>query len=193
MKLRGAFIFLIAALMPTSLLAQESARSAKTYSRSYGSSGTLFDLGVYYGQSEAVAEPAATNEWRNTTSIYDVKLGYITADDFYMGLLYSTRSDNQLGTSASGNSLGAGLGLRLGRGFLLRAFYKFGETYGSYSDGSGYQADLSYLVNLSSRFYLGIGISARETRFKKNDTIINFANWSRKETYPVLSLGFLIN
>jgi len=193
MKVQKALLFVVVYLLFAPLWAQEGARSGKTYTRSYGSTGTLFDVGIYYGQSESDAEPAAANEWRNTTSIYDVKLGYITSDGFYFGLLYSTRSDNQLGNSASGNSLGAGLGLKLGRGFLLRAFYKFGETYADYSDGSGYQADLSYMVNLTSRFYLGMGFSARETRFKKNDTIVNFANWSRKETYPVLSLGFLIN
>jgi hypothetical protein len=85
MKVQKALLFVVVYLLFAPLWAQEGARSGKTYTRSYGSTGTLFDVGIYYGQSESDAEPAAANEWRNTTSIYDVKLGYITSDGFYSG------------------------------------------------------------------------------------------------------------
>lgn len=187
-------VCLIGLLSGSSVLAQSSGRSPVKYIHAYGSTGVLFDLGVYYGRSEATANPTAGNTWQNSTSLYDIKFGYITTDSYYLGAEYTTRNDDQVTASnTSGSAAGVGLGYFFGNGFNLRAYYKFNESYGDYSQGSGYQADLGYAANMTSNFYLGFGVSFRQTSFKKNNTITNFDYWTRKETYPFISLGFLIN
>lgn len=171
-----------------------SGRPAKTISRSYGRSGTLLDAAVYYGQTEATANPVALNQWQYTTSIYDIKLGYVMENSFFVGAEYTTRSDNQVYTSnTSGSATGLGAGYFFDNGFNLRAYYRFGETFGSYSDGTGYQADLGYMVNMTSNFFLGFVLSVRQVTFKTNGTITGFDFWTRKETYPFVTIGFLIN
>lgn len=167
-------------------------RGGKTISRAYGFSGTLFDMALFYSQTEATATPSTGNTWQSSTSLYDVKLGYITESQFYWGGLYGFRSDNQVSTSAvSGNALGAGVGYFSHNGFNIRAYYKFNETYGDYKEGSGYQVDIGYTINPTAAFYLGVNLSVRNIIFKSNDIIPSFQSWERKETYPFITLGFL--
>lgn len=166
------------------------------FRNSSGRSGVLFDLGYYYGQSEATANPSPGNEWKDITSVYDLKLGIITESDFYFGGGYMTRSDSlssQGITSSSGGTAMAGLGYYWGSGFNLRAFYHFNENFGNYSSGTGFQADLGYMVNMTSNFYLGALISHRQTVFNSNSSIANFQTWTRKQTFPMITFGFLIN
>jgi hypothetical protein len=199
MQLKSYFCFLL--VLITLILGHQSfaqmnssGRAAKTMSRFYGRTGVLFDPAVYFGQTEATANPVAGNQWQYTTTIYDIKLGYINHNSFYLGGEYTTRSDNQVYVaSTSGTAAGAGVGYFFDNGFNLRVYYKFNEVFGNYLDGTGYQADLGYAVNLTSNFYLGFVISVRQTTFKTNRTITNFDFWTRKETYPFLTLGFLIN
>jgi hypothetical protein len=169
-------------------------RAAKPIARTYGFLGTLLDLSVYYSQTEATATPATGNTWQNNTSIYDLKLGYISESQIYFGGLYSIRNDNQVSVSrVDGNSVGVGLGYFGSGGFNIRGYYKFNDTYGDYKDGTGYQAELGYAINPTSSFYLGLCFSVRETTYKTNATIAGFQSWVRKESYPFITLGFLID
>ncbi len=77
--------------------------------------------------------------------------------------------------------------------FNFRAFYRHDESFGDYRKGSGFQADLEYKVPFASNFYIGALISHRQVNYKANDTISNFDEYIAKETYPAISLGFLIN
>lgn len=168
-------------------------KSAKPISRTYGFAGTLVDFGICYSQSKATATPSVGNTWDNSTSIYDVKLGYINDSSIYLGAIYTARADNQASANqTSGSSTGLGLGLFSYSGFNFRAYYKFGDTFGDYKDGAGYQFDMGYAINPTSSFYLGLNISFRESTYKTNATIAGFDSWSRKETYPFVTLGFLI-
>jgi hypothetical protein len=172
-----------------------SSKSAKPMSYSSGSSGLLFDFGVYYGQSEAVAKPSVGNEWKDVNSIYDVKLGYILVEGLYFGAEYSVRTQSATSTnlnSSTGNAAAFGGGYFWGNGFNLRAYYRLNELSGDYKSGSGFQADLGYMINMSSSFYLGFLVSHRQVTFAENKTIANFDYWTRKETFPFLTLGFLI-
>lgn len=169
-----------------------SGRPAKAISRTYGFAGVLADIGLYYSLSEAAATPAANNTWESSTSIYDVKLGYIDESHLYYGVLYSGRSDSQLSPDqTSGGAGGAGLGYFWYNGFNLRAFYKFNDSFGDYKDGTGYQVDLGFAINPTSSLYLGLNLSVRETSFKTNQTIAAFQPWSRRETYPFITVGYL--
>jgi hypothetical protein len=181
-------------LLTFSQMAFSEPGKAKAISRSYGRIGALFDISLYYGQSEATANPAAGNSWTNTTAIYDIKAGYITESGVYLGGLFSTRSDNQTSVdTVSGSSTGVGVGYFGDGGFNLRGYYKFGDTYGDYSEGTGFQADLGYLLNPTSSFFFGINVSIRQTQYKSNTTIAGFDSWTRKETYPFFTFGFLFN
>lgn len=167
---------------------------AKAISRSYGRIGALFDASLYYGQSEATANPAAGNSWTNTTAIYDIKGGYISEAGIYVGAVFTSRSDNQISlATVSGSSVGVGVGYFGDGGFNLRGYYKFSDTYGDYSDGTGFQADLGYLLNPTSNFFFGVNVSIRQTQYKSNSTIAGFDSWTRKETYPFFTFGFLFN
>ena len=164
-----------------------------SFSLNSGRSGVLFDVGLYYGQTEATADPAAGNEWRNLTSIYDIKLGYIFDSSIYLGGGFSNRNESSILTTSNGGTGFVGLGYFWGSGFHLRSFYRINETFGDYSDGAGFQADLGYMTNMSSNFYLGLLLSHRQVTFLKNSTISNFKSLTKKDTQPMITLGFLIN
>ena len=157
-----------------------------------GKSGVLLDFGIHYGQSEAVGNPS-TQDFKNNTSVYDVKLGYIYDSNWYIGALYSVKNYSTLAGSTNGKTGGVGFGYFFRNNFNIRAFYRHGEAFGEYREGSGFQADLEYKVSFASNFYIGALISHRQTTFKKNDTITSFEEYIAKETYPAISLGFLIN
>ncbi len=166
---------------------------AVTFSVNTGRSGVLFDTAIYYGQTEATADPAAGNEWKNLTSIYDIKLGYITASSIYLGAEYSARNDASILTTTSGGTAAVGIGYFWGSGFHARGFYRINESFGDYKNGTGFQADLGYMVNMSSNFYLGLLLSHRQVTFTTNETIANFKSQIKKDTQPMVTLGFLIN
>lgn len=197
MRFKTILVLFMLLLLSKPLLAQSSQSGGKTVkvsNRLYGKMGFLFDLGIYYGQSEATANPAALNEWQNNTSIYDIKLGYVSDNNIYWGAEYSVRGDNQiLGNQAAGNGGGIGIGYFADNGMNFRAFYRLSDKFGDYTDGSGYQADIGYSVNLTSNFFLGFVMSIRQITYKSNSTIVGFDYWTRKETYPMLNLGFLFN
>lgn len=169
-----------------------SGRPAKSISRTYGFAGLLADVGLHYSLSEATATPSANNTWESSTSIYDLKLGFIDESHLYYGLLYSGRSDSQLSTDqTTGGALGAGLGYFWYNGFNIRAFYKFNDAFGDYKDGAGYQVDLGFAINPTSHLYLGLNLSVRETTFKSNATVAGFQPWTRRESYPFVTVGYL--
>lgn len=186
------FFVLIQFLSVSAYSQNGSSRPAKTISRTYGFAGVLADLGLYYSLTEATATPSAGNTWQSSTSIYDFKLGYIDESHWYYGLLVSGRSDSQLSPSQStGTTAGAGIGYFGYNGFNIRAYYKFNDSFGDYKDGTGFQADLGYAINPTSNLYLGLNLSVRETTFKTNATIAGFQPWTRRETYPFVTVGYL--
>jgi hypothetical protein len=194
------FLFLISNFfLSQKCLAQSGGtgtRSAKpmTFSTS-SNSGVLLDFGVYYGQSEATANPSTNNEWKDNTSVYDCKLGYILDEGIYVGGVYSARTLSTSSTntpSTTGSGGGVGTGFFWGNGFHLRGFYHFNEVYGEYKNGTGFQADIGYMMNMSSNFHIGFLISHRQVTFTENRTISGFDFWTRKETFPFITVGFLI-
>ncbi|MGZ3689914.1 MAG: hypothetical protein ACXVAX_00335 [Pseudobdellovibrio sp.] len=167
-------------------------RVAKTFARTYGFAGTLFDTGFYYSQTEATATPASNNTWKSSTSIVDVKLGYITENHWYYGALYSGRGDDQLlPTTTNGSGFGLGLGYFWYNGFNLRGFYRLNEAFGDYTDGSGFQLDLGYAINPTSSLYLGLNLSYRDVTFKTNKTIAGYQPLDRRDTFPFITVGYL--
>ena len=200
--IQGLFVLFVVLVSETSRSASSTrdrqARTGGASAVSYSSnrSGVLFDLGYYYGQSEAVANPSPGNEWKDITSVYDIKLGYVFDSDLYLGGGYTVRTDSLTSipvNSSSGGSAMLGLGWFWGTGFNLRGYYHIDESFGDYKSGTGFQADIGYIVNMTSNFYLGLLFSHRQTVYTTNNTIANFKTWTKKETFPMVTLGFLIN
>lgn len=157
-----------------------------------GKSGVLLDFGIHYGQAEAVGNPT-TQDFKNNTSVYDIKLGYITDGNWYLGALYSVKNFSDLTGTTNGKTGAVGFGYFFRNNFNIRTFVRHGESYGEYREGSGFQADLEYKVPFASNFYIGALVSHRQVTYKKNESIVNFEDYTAKETYPAISLGFLIN
>ncbi len=201
-QLIASVCFLICSVFTAAKIqAQEgrSGRSAKPISYGAGRSGVLFDVAVYYGQSQASADPAVGNEWKSTSSIYDIKLGYVNPDGYYGGAQYSTYTQSNAATlsttandTQSGGGAAVGVGYLASNGFSLRSYYRFNETFGDYKDGAGFQVDGGFSVNMTSNFFVGFSVSHRQVTFKENRLISGFDYWTKKETYPFLTLGFLI-
>jgi hypothetical protein len=187
-----SFVCLAVIFSVFSASAQTTTNSSRSSSYRAGGGSVLLDAGVYYGNTQATANPSAGNVWDSTQSIYDIKLGYVSMNRWYFGGGVTTRSESASGTT-SGSGTMLGLGYFFENRFNIRAYYKFNERYGDYSNGTGFQADLGYLYNVTSNFYLGFNMSLRQTTFKSNNAITNFDYWTRKETYPYLALGFLVN
>lgn len=192
-----SFLSVVFVVMSLSVISQAQTRGGGS-SRGGGSvyvagkSGVLLDFGIHYGQSEAAGNPA-TQDFKNNTSIYDSKLGYISDSNWYLGLLYSVKNYSTLAGTTNGKTGGVGFGYFFRNNFNFRAFYRHDESFGEYRKGTGFQADLEYKVPFASNFYIGALISHRQVNFKTNDTIANFDEYIAKETYPAISLGFLIN
>ncbi len=173
---------------------ESGGRPAKTFSRAYGRTGVLLDAGVYRQETEATANPALLNQWESATLIYDFNAGYITDNHVYFGAEYSSRADNQISVdSSAGASSGLGAGYFSARGFHIRSYYLFNTTFGDYGNGAGFKIDLGYMMNLNAGFFLGASLSYRQTTFKSNSTIFVYDPWTRKETYPLLTLGVIFN
>lgn len=173
---------------------ESGGRPAKTFSRSYGRTGVFLDAGVYRLETEATANPTLLNQWEAATLIYDFSAGYITDNHIYIGAEYSSRSDNQISiNSSAGASSGLGAGYFSDRGFHIRSYYLFNTTFGDYGNGAGFKIDLGYMMNLTAGFFLGASLSYRQTTFKSNPLIFVYDPWTRKETYPLLTLGVIFN
>ncbi|MBC7740606.1 MAG: hypothetical protein H7061_00310 [Bdellovibrionaceae bacterium] len=195
-KLFVCFLICLSAQVSNAQSPKSSGRAAKPIAYGVGRAGVLFDVGIYYGQSEATANPVSSNEYKTNVSIYDVKLGYIFNEGYFLGGEYSTRNESSTATTTAtlnGGGAGVGLGYFSSGGFYLRGYYRFNETFGDYKNGTGYQADLGYMMNLTSNFFVGIAFTNRQITFKENALILGFDSWIKKDTYPFLTLGFVIN
>lgn len=171
-----------------------SGRPVSTYSRSYGRTGVFLDAGLYRLETEATANPAPLNQWQTTTLVYDFNVGYITDNHLYFGAAFSSRSDNQISlNSTAGATTGLGTGIFSERGFHLRAYYLFNSTFGNYGSGAGYKIELGYMKNLTANFFLGVSLAHAQTTYSFNPTMFAFDTWTRRETYPSLSLGVIFN
>lgn len=171
-----------------------SGRPISTISRSYGRTGVFLDAGLYRLDTEATANPSLLNQWQTSTLVYDFNAGYINDNFFYFGAEYSSRSDNQISLNATaGATSGLGAGLFSSRGFHFRAYYLFNSTFGNYGNGSGFKIDVGYMVNMTANFFLGVSLAHSQTTFRSNAAIMVFDTWTRRETYPSLSLGVIFN
>ena len=192
------FLFVVFALSVWSQISEAQMRGSGSGGGSRSAvfvtskSGVLLDFAIHYGQAEAVGNPT-TQDFKNNTSVYDTKLGYISDNNWYLGALYSVKNYSTLAGATNGKVGGVGFGYFFRNNFNFRAYYRHNEAFGEYRKGTGFQADLEYKVSFASNFYIGALVSHRQMTYKENESITSFEDYTAKETFPAITLGFLIN
>src|SRR5437868_178565 len=101
-----------------------------------GGSGVLFDVNLYYGASATDQKLTNGSESKSDdkTSLYDIKLGYLSGSGLYFGGIYSSRSYTALSAAGeNGSSLGGSLGYFGSSGFFVMGHYIASSTRGEYT------------------------------------------------------------
>jgi hypothetical protein len=160
-----------------------------------GGSGILFDLNLFYNSSKAELTQsggAADVKSDSTTAIYDIKLGYLADSGLYLGGIYTSRSNSLLNQSGTnGSATGASVGYMGAAGIFLQGHYLTSATYGTYSDGSGIQADFGYKGGMGSGWLLGAELSYRSITYKKDSANSGLESYKLNEVIPMISIGYL--
>ncbi len=81
------------------------------------------------------------------------------------GFRYFAETRNETGGVEGGQSFGVVVGYYHHTGVNLLATYDFEAKLGSWSKGSGFQADLGYLEHIGSQYHLGLKVSHRSTKY----------------------------
>lgn len=200
-------VFLISLLIGVITQAQTARRSsrggeassarASSSSGTLGSKGYMFETQFYYGAGSAQAdpstvtgEPTLTNEFESNSGLYSLKLGRVYASGFYLGALYSVRSDVRGTVTMSGRSQALGLGYFGDSGGSIRFYYHLGETYGDFSNGHGGSTDLGYYLKLGSNIYVGFLLTYQQIQYLKNPLVANFKNWTASWSHPAITIAY---
>lgn len=152
------------------------------------SNGVMVSASAYMYNVTTDSSPGGKTD--SKTSLYDLKLGYLSGNGLYLGGLYTIRSQEN-GSSESGKALGASVGYVGSEGFYLQGHYILSAEKGDYSEGTGLQADFGYLTNVTGAMYVGVELSYRSIEYKKNSTIPGFEKMKMDELFPLLTVGFL--
>ena len=162
--------------------------------------GILLDLAYSFASNNTVSSSELSSDGASQSSNLDIKLGYINRASFYYGGQYTSKNEvNQTAASAavisstSGKGSGFGLGYFWEKGFDLRLFYRFHESYSYFSKGSGYQANFGYSTKLGGSILLGVLVDYREIKYDAYSLNTNFVSRTIRTIQPALTLGFLID
>ncbi len=172
--------FLIAVTLSGAFFGQAKAATAN---------GVLFSANAFLYNSSAESTPGGQSKSNN--SIYDLKLGYLSASGLYLGGLYSLRKVETDSSSQDGSALGASIGYIGARGFFAKGHYLVSATNGDLEEGSGIQADVGYIATVGGPFIVGVELTYRSIEYKKHKTIPTLEKVKVDELLPMLTLGFL--
>lgn len=161
-----------------------------------GSSNWLLGIDLSYlaAKSETTVSGVTTVGSNQSTTFYDLTLGYLLGDNLYVGGIYSTKNYSDKGasisTSTSGNAMGASIGWVFGSGFHITGSYFFSATEGEYKKGSGTQADLGWRSFIAGSFYVGAKLTMRTLKYTEYAPTAGFESTTTTNTLPYISLGF---
>lgn len=181
------FIFAMAmVLLPTSAMAYSG-----------NNAGYLLGLGLYYTQSSKSGDNYSPS-LSNSTTMYDLKVGYVAASNVYFGLIYDSYSySDGSAYSPSRSAYGASIGYH-SNGWYIDLDYYLSATQSVDSltndkDGSGFGLDFGYNVMMSNSFYLGLGFAYKSLSYKtrESSTVSLSRNNTFTELMPLLNLGFM--
>jgi hypothetical protein len=136
----------------------------------------------------------------SNTLTSDVLFGY-NFGSFYLGaILESQGTTNKSGSNPSGSAAGASLGFFSGpfvfmAHYFAQATYKTGDSAGSnYGSGSGFGADVGFMVPMTSNFVMGANLAYRSLTYKMYDNgTTEFTDISNAVSTiePRLTFGFI--
>lgn len=154
-----------------------------------GGSGVMLNVNAYMYNYTSKSDPGSTTD--GSSSIYDVKLGYLS-NSLYYGILVTSRNEDPLGTgSSTGSATGASLGYFFGEGFFITGHYIFSATLGDDAKkGTGLQFDFGYLANVSSNFQVGVELTRRDIKYAEVGGSTD-VTYQLTETFPMLTFGFI--
>ncbi len=164
------------------------------FARGSGSGGFSFNLGLFYSKQETHSKDSLNGSSDSTgdRTTYDLNLGYLIDNGIYVGLLNSTTTCNN-SFPGTGTHQGASLGYHFNESAFFHAHYILSASIaGSYSKGSGYQADLGYTLTFSGKAHVGTMLSYRSITYKEyasgyTGTLISY---NTTELVPMFILGF---
>lgn len=152
------------------------------------SSGVMLTANAFMYNITVQETPGGKAE--SKLSVYDVKLGYLMGNGFYLGGLYSTRNTTA-NSSEDGKAMGASAGYIGSGGFFLKGHYILSAERGIYKEGTGVQGDFGYLTNVTSSFMVGVELTYRSIDYKKSDNNSSLESLKQEELFPMLTVGFV--
>lgn len=166
------------------LLLSLSAEAART-----SSSGLILTANAYMYNSSTETTPGSNVE--TTSSIYDLKVGYLMGNGLYLGGIYTIRRSESNNVETDGKAAGASLGYVASSGMFIQGHYLAMADVGSYKEGSGYQVDLGYLSNVTGPLLIGVELTYRSMNYKEDDNNASVTKVIKTELMPLLTLGFV--
>lgn len=176
------------------LLASSLAFTVTAHARGgSGGSGVMFTLNGFYNTDKTQTQSGGATTTSDTKgAVYDVKLGYLEGDGWYLGGMYTSRSHDAGGSSTAGSATAGSIGYVGSMGFYAMAHYIFSATEGTnYKQGSGYQGDLGYLTAINGSFIVGVEVTYRTITYKKDENNAALDHYTHDEVMPMLTLGYL--
>ena len=153
------------------------------------SSGVIATANLFTYELTTTDDPGISST--SKTSLYDIKLGYLSPSGLYLGALYTSRNTTEI-LSETGKALGASVGYFGTNGFFLKGHYLLSAERGYYKKGSGLQAEVGYLTHISDAFIVGVELTHRSITYTENEWIPLLDNRKETELFPLLTIGFVI-
>ncbi len=178
-------------IMATALVMMTSAFVSAAQARG-SSSGVMATLNAFmYNQEAEVTAGGGSSTSKSENSIYDIKLGYLTGGGLYLGGLYTMKSAKSGSTTTDGKNLGASVGYVGASGFFIQGHYILSAEFGDLKEGTGIQADLGYINNVTGNVLVGVELTYRSIEYKKDDTSPGMDKTKITELLPMLTVGFV--
>lgn len=178
-------VLAIAALMTVSVFVSSAQARGS-------SSGVMATLNAYmYNQTVETTSGGASSSSEADSIIYDLKLGYLTGSGLYLGGLYTMRNSKSGSTTTEGKNLGASVGYFGANGFFIKGHYILSAEYGDLKEGTGLQADLGYINNITGNFLVGVELTYRSVEYKKDESSPSLDKYKLTELFPMLTVGFV--
>lgn len=174
-------IFALIVVVMTSLCAGTSQAAT--------ASGVMVTANAFMYNTTVEVTPGTKSEAKS--SIYDIKLGYLSGSGLYLGGIYTVRNSEEGTDNTDGNAMGASIGYVGSSGFYVKGHYLASAELGDNKEGTGIQGDFGYLTNITGALVVGVELTYRSIEYKKNDNVPGMEKLKQDELFPMLTVGFV--